>query len=86
MEIRVSGHQIDTGEALQSHVSERMQAIADKYFSRAISSSVIRLSVASISPGFAILAMKLTGRPSRCAASSRSLNTPFSSVFRAARV
>lgn len=40
MEIRVSGHQIDTGEALQSHVSERMQAIADKYFSRAISSSV----------------------------------------------
>ena len=36
MEIRVSGHQIETGEALQAHVSNRMNAIADKYFSRAI--------------------------------------------------
>ncbi len=36
MEIRVSGHQIETGEALQVHVSDRMNAIADKYFSRAI--------------------------------------------------
>ncbi|HMO74463.1 MAG TPA: ribosome-associated translation inhibitor RaiA [Sphingopyxis sp.] len=36
MEIRVSGHQIETGEALQSHVADRMNAIADKYFSRAI--------------------------------------------------
>ena len=36
MEIRVSGHQIDTGEALQVHVADRMNAIADKYFSRAI--------------------------------------------------
>jgi ribosomal subunit interface protein len=37
MEIRVSGHQIDTGSALQTHVTDRMNAIADKYFSRAIS-------------------------------------------------
>lgn len=37
MEIRVSGHQLDTGAALQTHVSDRMNAIADKYFSRAIS-------------------------------------------------
>ncbi|NJS13891.1 MAG: ribosome-associated translation inhibitor RaiA [Sphingopyxis sp.] len=37
MEIRVSGHQMDTGEALQTHVANRMNAIADKYFSRAIS-------------------------------------------------
>ena len=37
MEIRVSGHQMDTGEALRTHVSNRMNAIADKYFSRAIS-------------------------------------------------
>ncbi|MEK6541045.1 MAG: ribosome-associated translation inhibitor RaiA [Pseudomonadota bacterium] len=37
MEIRVSGHQIETGEALQMHVSDRMNAMADKYFSRAIS-------------------------------------------------
>lgn len=40
MDIRVSGHQIDTGEALQTHVSDRLHAIADKYFSRAISAHV----------------------------------------------
>ena len=37
MDIRVSGHQMETGEALQSHVETRLSAIADKYFSRAIS-------------------------------------------------
>jgi ribosomal subunit interface protein len=37
MDIRVSGHQVDTGEALKRHVEERLQGIADKYFSRAIS-------------------------------------------------
>ena len=40
MEIRVSGHQVDTGEALKLHVQERMGAIADKYFERAISANV----------------------------------------------
>ncbi len=40
MEIRVSGHQIDTGGALQVHAQERMTAIVDKYFSRALSSAV----------------------------------------------
>ncbi len=40
MEIRVSGHQVDTGEALRSHVNARMQGIAEKYFSRAISAQV----------------------------------------------
>lgn len=40
MEIRVSGHQIDTGEALQSHVNQRLTAIVDKYFRRALSSHV----------------------------------------------
>jgi ribosomal subunit interface protein len=40
MEIRVSGHQMETGEALQTHVGNRMNAIADKYFSRAISAHV----------------------------------------------
>lgn len=40
MEIRVSGHQVDTGEALRQHVQDRMNAIADKYFSRAISAQV----------------------------------------------
>jgi ribosomal subunit interface protein len=40
MDIRVSGHQIDTGEALQALVEERLSGIADKYFSRAISAQV----------------------------------------------
>ena len=40
MDVRVSGHQIDTGEALRGHVDGRLQAIADKYFSRAISAQV----------------------------------------------
>src|SRR3546814_20648301 len=41
MEIRVYGHQIETGEALQAHVSDRMNAIADKYFSRAIGAHAV---------------------------------------------
>jgi ribosomal subunit interface protein len=40
MEIRVSGHQVDTGDALQTLVTDRLQGIASKYFSRAISSQV----------------------------------------------
>ena len=40
MEIRVSGHQVDTGEALRSHVQERLTTMAEKYFSRAISAHV----------------------------------------------
>ena len=40
MDIRVSGHQIDTGEALQSHATQRLSAIVDKYFNRALSSHV----------------------------------------------
>ena len=40
MEIRVSGHQMDTGSALQEHASDRLSAISEKYFSRALSSAV----------------------------------------------
>lgn len=40
MEIRVSGHQVDTGNALKAHVEERLNVIADKYFSRALSAQV----------------------------------------------
>ena len=40
MEIRVSGHQVDTGEALRQHVEDRIAAIADKYFERALSAHV----------------------------------------------
>ena len=40
MDIRVSGHQVDTGTALQGHADTRLSAIVDKYFSRALSSQV----------------------------------------------
>lgn len=40
MDIRISGHQVDTGDALKAHVQDRLSAIADKYFSRAISAQV----------------------------------------------
>ena len=40
MELRVSGHQMATGEALQTHAGERLNAVVGKYFSRALSSQV----------------------------------------------
>ena len=40
MDIRVSGHQIATGEALQAHAQDRLAATVEKYFSRALSSQV----------------------------------------------
>jgi ribosomal subunit interface protein len=40
MEIRVSGHQVDTGAALRDHVDTRLQGIAQKYFSRSLSAHV----------------------------------------------
>lgn len=40
MEIRVSGHQVDTGAAFEAHAQERLNATVGKYFSRALSSQV----------------------------------------------
>lgn len=40
MDVRVSGHQIDTGAALQDSATDRLSAIVEKYFSRAISANV----------------------------------------------
>jgi ribosomal subunit interface protein len=40
MDIRVSGHQLDTGEALQERVGTRLAAVADKYASRLVSAQV----------------------------------------------
>ena len=40
MDIRVSGHQVDTGESLRARVAERLNAISDKYFARATSAQV----------------------------------------------
>ncbi len=40
MDIRISGHQVDTGAAFGVHVRERLQAMVDKYFPRALTSHV----------------------------------------------
>ena len=40
MDIRVSGHQVETGAALQAHAEERLTGVVGKYFSRALSSQV----------------------------------------------
>ena len=40
MDIRISGHQIDTGAAFGVHVRERLGAMIEKYFPRAISAQV----------------------------------------------
>ncbi len=40
MDIRVSGHQVETGEALQEHAADRLGGVVEKYFDRAISSHV----------------------------------------------
>ena len=40
MEIRVAGHQVETGAALRSRVTERLQSVIERYFSRASAASV----------------------------------------------
>ena len=40
MDIRVSGHQVDTGEALRTHVDTRLRAADEKYSSRLVSAQV----------------------------------------------
>ncbi|WP_370178961.1 ribosome hibernation-promoting factor, HPF/YfiA family [Alteriqipengyuania sp.] len=40
MDVRVSGHQIDTGASLQDNATDRLSGIVEKYFSRAISAHV----------------------------------------------
>ena len=40
MDIRVSGHQVDTGEALRERVGTRLAAVAHKYSSRLVSAQV----------------------------------------------
>jgi ribosomal subunit interface protein len=40
MDVRVSGHQVDVGEALREHAGDRVRAISDKYDARAVSSTV----------------------------------------------
>ncbi len=40
MDIRISGHQVETGAALQDHATQRLTAMVEKYFDRAISGHV----------------------------------------------
>ncbi len=40
MDIRISGHQVDTGAAFSAHVRERLAAMIEKHFPRAISAQV----------------------------------------------
>ncbi len=40
MDIRVSGHQVETGAALQDYAADRLDTVVSKYFDRAISSHV----------------------------------------------
>ena len=40
MDIRISGHQVDTGAAFGEHVRERLNTMIEKYFPRAMSSKV----------------------------------------------
>lgn len=40
MDVRVAGHQVDTGEALRAHAIARVEEITGKYFSRAVAANV----------------------------------------------
>ena len=40
MNVRVAGHQVETGEALQAHAMSRVEAITGRYFDRAADASV----------------------------------------------
>ena len=40
MDVRVAGHQVDTGESLREHAERRVAEITEKYFSRAVGANV----------------------------------------------
>ena len=40
MDIRVAGHQVDTGESLREHAQRRVAEITEKYFSRSVGANV----------------------------------------------
>jgi ribosomal subunit interface protein len=40
VEVIVAGHQVDTGESLQTHAIARMEEITEKHFSRAVAANV----------------------------------------------
>ncbi|MGI8610695.1 MAG: ribosome hibernation-promoting factor, HPF/YfiA family [Sphingomicrobium sp.] len=40
MDVRVAGHQVDTGESLREHATRRIEEITEKYFARAVAANV----------------------------------------------
>ena len=40
MDVRVAGHQVDTGESLREQAETKIAEITEKYFSRAIGANV----------------------------------------------
>ena len=40
MDVRVAGHQVDTGESLREHAQRRVEDIIHKYFSRSVGANV----------------------------------------------
>ena len=40
MDVRVAGHQVDTGEMLREHAQRRITEITEKYFSRSVGANV----------------------------------------------
>ena len=40
MDVRVAGHQVDTGESLREHAARRIAEITEKYFSRSVGANV----------------------------------------------
>ena len=40
MDVRVAGHQVDTGESLREHAQRRIAEITEKYFSRSVGANV----------------------------------------------
>ena len=40
MDVRVAGHQVDTGESLRENAARRMAEITEKYFSRSVGANV----------------------------------------------
>ena len=40
MDVRVAGHQVDTGDVLREHATRRIEEITEKYFARAIAANV----------------------------------------------
>ncbi len=40
MDVRVAGHQVDTGQSLREHAIARIEELTEKYFSRAVAANV----------------------------------------------